>query len=67
MFKKLIGLIVAGFFIVLPLVLIYFVLADMIGILGGMLLPIADMMPIQEMLGIYIADILAILLICLLF
>ena len=70
MLRKLTKLIISGFFIVLPIVLLYMVLAEMVRIIGALVTPFAEMMPIQEISGFYIADILAVLIIlivCILF
>ena len=63
--KKRTNLILAGFFILLPIILIYFVIAEMVGIVGSLILPFAEMMPVQEISGFYIADVLAVLIILL--
>lgn len=57
--------IAAGFFVLLPVVLVVLVLAEVVGILSGLVAPFAAMLPVEELGGFEIATIVATLLLLL--
>lgn len=58
--------IAAGFFVLLPAVLVVLVLAEVVGILSGIVTPFAAMLPVEELGGVEIATIVAVVLLLLL-
>ena len=57
--------IAAGFFVLLPVVLVLFVLIEVVDILAGLVAPVAEMLPVDELGGVAVATIVAMLLVLL--